>query len=467
VTALLKTVPASASQASWTCNLEAEQAVLGGLFLDNAALDNVADLIGHEDFYTLEHREIFRTIVELVRNMKPADTVTVFDRMRLKDPDRFGDEHLKYLVSLAVNTPSAANVRRYAEIVRERAIARALFSAGIEISNAVREPGARTIEDLVDQAQERVLAVDQQRARAGSVFQTLDHLLPEVVSFVDRQHERYVNKQQGDVIGVPTGFADLDRMTTGLHDGELIILAARPSMGKSSLALNIIEHAARKLEKWGLYFNLEMGNREQGLRTLGAASRVTVQRLATGRIYQEEWTRVSEAIPKMKGVRIAFNEHAGLTITELRALARRAMRELGPVCLIVVDYLQLMLAGETETNRANQLAEISRGLKLLAKEMHVPILALAQLNRELEKRGNKRPMMSDLRDSGALEQDADVILFIYRDEVYHADSPNKNIAEILIAKQRNGPVGKIELMFSAEHTRFENILPRSMREAVG
>jgi replicative DNA helicase len=186
VTAVLKTVPASATPASWTCNLEAEQAVLGGLFLDNAALDNVADLIGHEDFYTLEHREIFRTIVELIRNMKPADTVTVFDRMRLKDPDRFGDEHLKYLVSLAVNTPSAANVRRYAEIVRERAIARALFSAGIEISNAVREPGGSTIEDLVDQAQERVLAVDQQRSRAGSAFQTLDHLLPEVVSFVDR-----------------------------------------------------------------------------------------------------------------------------------------------------------------------------------------------------------------------------------------------------------------------------------------
>jgi len=462
VVAIVKAAPPAPG---WNYSSEAEQSVIGGLLLDNDALDNVADLLAPADFYTLEHREMFSAIVALIRDMKPADILTVYDRLRAKDPDQFSDKTAAYLGQLSVNTPSAANVRRYAEIVRERSIARALFAAGIEISDSVRNSGTRPVEELVDQAQERVMAIDEQRARGRQAFQTLDHLLPQVVQFVDRQHERYQSMGENGVSGVSTGFIDLDRMTNGLQAGELLILAARPSMGKSSLALNIAEHAARSTQQWALYFNLEMGNREQGLRTLGAAARITVQRLASGRIYDDEWPRVSQALPKMKGVKLAFNEHAGLTIMELRALARRAQRELGPVCLIIVDYLQLMLAGETETNRANQLAEISRGLKLLAKEMQVPVMALAQLNRELEKRGNKRPMMSDLRDSGALEQDADVILFIYRDEVYHADSPNKGIADILIAKQRNGPVGKIELMFSAEHTRFENIVPRSLREA--
>lgn len=436
----------------WSHSLEAEQSVLGALLLDNTAFDRVADLIGERDFYTGEHRAIFRGITALIEAGKAADLVTVFERLSAENAQAYGGL-APYLGAMAQNVPSALNIRRYAELVRERSLLRRLFTASRETCEAVANFAGREAGTLLDEAEARILAISHQRLDRAE-FQPVEQALSQAFEFIDHQYHR---ADPNAPTGVPTGFVDLDSMTSGLHPGQLVILAARPAMGKSALALNITQHAARATGKRALFFTLEMGNREQALRLLAAEAHVNVQRLVTGRLYDREWSDISDAMSRLQGLPISLNEKAGMTVMELRAFARRAARE-NPagLSLVVVDYLQLMLAGDNEANRATQIAEISRGLKLLAKELQVPVVALSQLNRELEKRHNKRPVMSDLRDSGALEQDADVILFIYRDEVYNRDSEHKGTAEIIVAKQRNGPVGTVRLMFRADNTRFEN-----------
>lgn len=447
---------------AWAYSLPAEQSVLGGLLLSNEALDAVSDILSEADFYTLDHRAIFRAIVDLVGAGRPADLVTVAERMLALDPqalEKMGGSG--YLAGLAQNTPSASNVRRYAELVRERSLLRRLAGAATEIGDAVRQTRGRGARELVDHAEQLILQVGAQRTPGLADFKTMREVLGAAFQFIDTQYQRHQDSGDANwVPGLTTGYVDLDKQTGGLHPGQLIIVAGRPSMGKSTLALNMSEHAARASRKWVLFFTIEMGSREQGLRVLAANAKVNLQRMFSGRLYDQEWPRVSAATGALVDLQVAFNEQAALSVGELRALSRRGSRELGPICLIVVDYLQLMIAGENETNRANQLAEISRGLKLLAKELGVPVIALSQLSREVEKRVNKRPVMSDLRDSGALEQDADAIFFIYRDEVYHPNSTqDRGVAEVIIAKQRNGPVGTVRLSFRADHTRFQNYDP--------
>ncbi len=447
---------------SWNHSYEAEQSVLGGLLLDNNSLDQVVDLLSPDDFYVESHRLIFRAIVAELGNGHPADPLTVADNLQRSGKlEEVGGA--AYLGSITFNTPSAANIRRYAELVRDRSIARRLFGVARGICESVTATRGMDINQVLDSAQSQVLAVGDKAQAGQASFVCADKVMPEVLAFVDLQHERYASGSRDDVIGVPTGFVDLDRMTTGFHPGELIILAARPGMGKSALVLNMAEYAAVKLGQWAQVFTLEMRVREQGLRLLAAGAGVNVQRLVTGRVNDEEWPRVANASHKLADAKIAFNFTPGLTIKEMRALARRGGRELGKPCMIVLDYVQLMVAdAENESTRATQLAEISRGAKLLAQEMEVPVILLSQLNREVEKRGNKRPVMSDLRDSGALEQDADVIMFIYRDEVYNKNSPHAGTAEIIIAKQRNGPIGDLRLTFRADLTRFVNYASAGM-----
>jgi len=438
---------------SWAHSIEAEQSVLGGLLLDNSAYDNVGDLLTETDFYLDGHRRIFRAIRGMVEHSQAADVVTVAEYLQREDAAAF--EALggpAYLGTLAQNTPSALNVRRYAELVKERSTGRQLFHAANETAVAVRNRGGRDIRQLVDDAQERILAVGEAGAGAED-FRDLRSVMSEVFEFVDHQFRR-----EGDdvVTGVPTGFRDLDIQTTGMQEGELIILAARPGMGKSALSLNIAEHGARATGKPALLFNLEMSNRQTGLRLLAAKAGINVQRLVTGRLNDQEWSRATTAMAKLHDLPLLFNEDAGLTVGEMRTLARRAFRAHGGLSVIVLDYLQLMLSGESDSNRANELAGITRGLKLLAKELKVPVLALSQLSRKCEERGNKRPVMSDLRDSGAIEQDADIILFVYRDEYYNANTLDKGVAEIIVSKQRNGPIGTVRLHFRADMTRFED-----------
>jgi replicative DNA helicase len=436
---------------TWAFSLESEQALLGALLLDGQAFDRIADLITESDFYTGAHRMIFRHVSRLVEAARVVDMVTVGERCQAEDAQRFQEFGFGYLAQLAQNTPSAINVRRYAEVVRERSLMRQLHSTAMAVVEATMHSGGREISQLLDEAQTKIMAVGE--GRQSEAFLPLKKGLAQAFEFIDHQHNR---DDPNAPTGTPYGFIDLDQMTSGMHPGQLIVLAARPAMGKSAFALNVCENVARFTKRWALFFTIEMGLREQSLRMLAASSKVNVQRLAAGRVYDKEWPRITQAMEKLIDLPIAFNEQAALTINDLRAQSRRASRELGHPSVIVVDYLQLMLAGDTEQNRATQLAEVTRGLKLLAKELEVPVIALSQLNRDLEKRVNKRPVMSDLRDSGAIEQDADVVLAIYRDEVYHPNSAEKGVAEIIINKQRNGPVGDVKLTFLADYTRFVN-----------
>jgi replicative DNA helicase len=434
-------------------SIEAEQSVLGGLLLDNSAWDRIADRIGAEDFYRHDHRLIFQQIARLIDQSKPADTVTVFEA--LQGAGQAGDcGGLPYLNALAQNTPSAANIRRYAEIVRERAVLRNLASVGEEIAISAREPQGRDAKQILDEAEGKVFRIAEQGARDRAGFVRLERLLTRVV---ERIQELFERSGANDVTGVPTGFADLDSKTCGLQPGDLIIIAGRPSMGKTALALNIGEHVAIDLGMPVALFSMEMGAAQIALRMLGSVGRIDQQRLRTGRLNDEDWPRLSEAIERMHAAPLYIDETAALNALELRARARRLAREYKQLGLIVVDYLQLMSASAAGENRATEISEISRSLKALAKELKVPVVALSQLNRTVETRTDKRPVMSDLRESGAIEQDADVILFIYRDEVYNPDSSDKGIAEIIIGKQRNGPIGRVNLRFGGEFTRFDNL----------
>lgn len=433
-------------------SVEAEQSVLGGLLLENHAWDKIADLMGQKDFYRHDHRLIYVTISKLIEQGKPADVITVSESL-----DTLGElvniGGLAYLVALVQNTPSAANIRRYAEIVRERSILRKLVEIGTDISDSAYQPEGKSATELLDQAEKKVFDIAEAGARGQRGFVDLKSLLGTVVERID---ELFSRDNQSDVTGIPTGYTDLDQKTAGLQPGDLIIVAGRPSMGKTAFSINIGENVAINTGLPVAIFSMEMGGAQLVMRMLGSVGRLDQQRLRTGRLLDDDWPRLTYALGKLNEAPIFIDETPALNALELRARSRRLHRQCGKLGLIIIDYLQLMSSVTSGENRATEISEISRSLKALAKELQVPIIALSQLNRSLEQRPNKRPVMSDLRESGAIEQDADVILFIYRDEVYNADSQDKGSAEIIIGKQRNGPIGTTRLTFLAEHTRFEN-----------
>jgi replicative DNA helicase len=438
-------------------SVEAEQSVLGGLLLDNMAWDRAGDLLTDSDFYRYEHRLIYAAIGSLVSGSKPADVITVFEQLQSlgKAQDCGG---LAYLNALAQSVPSAANMRRYAEIVRERSILRKLIAASDDIATSAFNPQGRAVSTVLDEAESKIFQIGEEGSRQKQGFQGIDKL---VVALIDRVQELHDNGAE-EVTGVRTGFYDLDRMTAGLQKGDLIVLAARPSMGKTAFALNIAEHVAVQEGLPVLVFSMEMGASQLALRLVGSLGRINQQNLRTGRLDSGEWERLTDSVERLSRVQLHIDETAGLTSSELRARARRMARQFGTLGLIVVDYLQLMSgSGGNEENRATVLGEISRGLKALAKELQCPVIALSQLNRSVETRQDKRPMMSDLRESGAIEQDADIIMFIYRDDYYDKESKKLGVAEIIIAKQRNGPVGMVELTFLKPLTRFDNLAPGS------
>lgn len=434
-------------------SIEAEQSVLGGLLLDNLAWDRIADVIHEDDFYQANHRMIFAHIVKLIDQQRPADVVTVFEQLRStgRADDAGG---LAYLNALAQNTPSAANIRRYAEIVRDRAVLRRLVTVSDEIATTALNPQGKDTKQILDEAESKIFAIAEDGSRGAKGFDALPNLLAKVVERID---ELYHQDNPSEVTGVPCGFVDLDRMTAGMQPGDLIIVAGRPSMGKTSFALNIGEHVAIEQGLPVAVFSMEMGGTQLAMRMLGSVGRLDQHRVRTGRLNDDDWTRLTAAVHKMHEAPLHIDETPALNSLELRARARRLARTYGgKLGLIIVDYLQLMSSASQGENRATEISEISRGLKALAKELNCPLIALSQLNRTVEQRNDKRPVMSDLRESGAIEQDADVILFIYRDEVYNRDSQEKGTAEIIIAKQRNGPIGTTRLTFLGEYTKFEN-----------
>ena len=433
-------------------SVEAEQSVLGGLLLDNTAWDRIADVVTAADFYRADHRLVFEHIGSLIEASRPADALTVAES--LERSGQLGDVggHA-YLGALAANTPSAANIRRYAEIVRERSIMRNLAAIGTEIADAAYSPAGRDAKALLDEAETKIFRIAEAGQKSRQGFVKIDPLLTETVERVDVLYNR---ENKDDVIGLATGFVDLDRMTSGLQEGELIIIAARPSMGKTALAMNFVEHAALDLKKAVAVFSMEMSGAQLAMRMIGSVGRFDQHELRTGTFKEEDWSHLVDAVGRLNDTQVFIDDTAGLNALEVRSRARRLHRQCGGLSLIVVDYLQLMSASGREENRATEIAEISRSLKALAKELKVPVVALSQLNRSVEARQDKRPMMSDLRESGAIEQDADLIVFIYRDEVYNPDSPSRGMAEIIVAKQRNGPTGKLTLTFLGKFTRFEN-----------
>ncbi|MDY0013855.1 MAG: replicative DNA helicase [Rhodocyclaceae bacterium] len=435
-------------------SLEAEQALIGGLMLDNSVWDRVADLASEGDFYRDDHRRIFRHIAKLVELGKPADVVTVFESLE-KNGEAEQAGGLAYLAEIANNTPSAANIRRYAEIVRERAILRKLVSVGDEIASSALSASGKDAKTLLDEAEAKVFEIAEAGARHGSGFVPIQPILGQVV---DRIQELYDRDSPAEVTGIPTGFVDLDEKTSGLQPTDMIIVAGRPGMGKTSFALNLAEHVAVECHLPVAVFSMEMPGTQLAMRFISSVGRLDQHRLRTGKLNDDEWQRLTYALGKLHEAPIYIDETPGLNPTDLRARARRLYRQCGKLGLIVIDYLQLMTTLKDSDNRAAELSEISRSVKSLAKELKVPIIALSQLNRSLEQRPNKRPVMSDLRESGAIEQDADIIMFIYRDEIYNPDSPDKGSAELIIGKHRNGPTGTVRMTFLGEFTRFENFV---------
>lgn len=432
-------------------SVEAEQSVLGGLMLDNNAWDKIADVVTEEDFYRRDHRLIFRAIEALFSRSQPSDVVTLSEW--LDKQNLLGEAGgLAYLGTLAKNTPSAANIKAYAEIVRERSVLRQLITVGNDISGSAYQTEGRSTEELLDQAERRVFEIAEQGARGKQGFTAIKDLL---VKAVDRIDELF--QQDNPITGIPTGWASFDEMTSGLQSGDLIIVAGRPSMGKTSFAMNVAENAAIKANQPTAVFSMEMPGEQLAMRMLSSLGRIDQHKVRTGKLEDDDWPRLTSAVGILADAPLFIDDTPALTPNELRARARRLHREHG-LGLIVIDYLQLMQVHGNRENRTNEISEISRSLKALAKELSVPVIALSQLNRSLEQRPNKRPIMSDLRESGAIEQDADVIAFIYRDEVYNEDSPDKGTAEIIIGKQRNGPIGTTRLTFLGQYTRFENYI---------
>ncbi len=432
-------------------SIQAEQSVLGGLMLDNQTWDSIADKVVETDFYRRSHQLIFRKIEELAEKQIPFDVITLSDSLKaIGELDNVGG--LAYLIMLAKDTPSAANIVAYANIVRDRSVLRQLIHIGTEISDSAFNTDGRDTSELLENAERQVFQIAEQRQKGQSGgFISIKSLLAKAVDKIETLFE-----QEGAITGASTGFTDFDALTSGLQPSDLIIVAGRPSMGKTTIAMNMAENVALKGDKPVAVFSMEMPGDSLAMRMMSSLGRIDQNKVRTGKLEDDDWPRLTSAINLLAGTQLFIDDSPALTPTEVRARARRLAREYGQLGLIVVDYLQLMQSPSSGDNRVQKISEISRGLKALAKELNVPVVALSQLNRNLEQRPNKRPVMSDLRDSGAIEQDADLIVFVYRDEVYNEDSPDKGIAEIIIGKQRNGPLGTVRLTFLGQYTRFEN-----------
>ena len=433
-------------------SIEAEQSLIGGLMLDALAWDKVADVIISDDFYRQDHRLAFSAIQRLIEAGSPCDVVTVSEHLDGRgELEKVGG--LEYLATLANETAGAANARAYAKILRERSTLRALISAGNEIAGSAFASDGRTAAEVLDDAEKMVFEIAEKGSRGKKGFKSLKDILPATVDRIDMLHQ-----SDGDITGISTGFTEFDKMTAGLQPGDLVIVAGRPSMGKTTLAVNIAENAAIGSKVPTAIFSMEMPAEQLAFRMISSLGRVDQTHLRTGNFPDEDWSRINTAVQLMSDAPVFIDDTPGLSPGEIRARARRLQREHG-LGLVVVDYLQLMQVPGNKENRATEISEISRGLKALAKEMSCPVIALSQLNRGVEQRTDKRPVMSDLRESGAIEQDADIIVFIYREEVYNQDTPRKGIADIAIAKQRNGPIGDFPLTFVGRYTKFENWVP--------
>lgn len=432
-------------------SMQAEQSVLGGLLLDNQTWDAIADKVIEKDFYARSHQLIFQKIESLAEKQVPFDVITLSDALKsVGELDNVGG--LSYLIMLAKDTPSAANIVAYANIVRDRSVLRQLIHIGTEITNSAFNTEGRETAELLEQAERHVFQIAEQRQKGQEGgFLPIKSLLAKAVEKIEVLYD-----QEGTLTGASTGFTDLDELTSGLQPADLIIVAGRPSMGKTTIAMNIAENVALKTDKPVAVFSMEMPSESLSMRMMSSLGRIDQSKVRTGKLDDDDWPRLTMAINLLASTNIFIDDSPALSTTEVRAKARRLAREYGQLGLIVVDYLQLMQSPSSGDNRVQQISDISRGLKALAKELNVPVIALSQLNRNLEQRPNKRPVMSDLRDSGAIEQDADLILFVYRDEVYNEDSPDKGLAEIIIGKQRNGPLGTARLSFIGKYTRFEN-----------
>ena len=430
-------------------SVEAEQAVLGGVLIDNDAWDRIAGILTSANFYRNDHRAVFDAVSGLCDDGQPCDAVTVAERL-----DRSGQLEssggLAYLAELAENTPSAANIVAYAEIVRERAVLRELIRISTEIAESAFRPQGRGALELLDDAERRIFEIADRGSAGRRDSVAIKNVLSEVMERIDE-----LSRQENPITGVPTGFNDLDQMTAGLQRGDLVIVAGRPSMGKTAFAMNIVEEAAIRGKLSVIVFSMEMPAEQLTMRMLSSLGRIDQQKVRTGQLGHDDWPRLTSQVAMLNDTNIFIVDDSALTPTELHSRCRRLKREHG-IDLVVIDYLQLMYVPGTRENRATEISEISRSLKALAKELMVPVVACSQLNRRLEDRQNKRPVMSDLRESGAIEQDADLILFIYRDEVYDEESKNKGKAEIIVGKQRNGPIGKVDLAFLGRYARFED-----------
>ncbi|MCM2971855.1 MULTISPECIES: replicative DNA helicase [Larsenimonas] len=436
-------------------SLEAEQSVLGGLMLDNSSWDTVSERLVADDFYRFEHRYIFNAIARLSDEGRPLDAVTLSEVLESRDQlSKVGG--LSYLAELARNTPSASNIRAYADIVRERATLRKLIQAANQIAEGAFYPQGKTSDDLVNEAERLVFQIAEDRPKFGGP-QGMSQLLTKAVDRIDQ-----LFSLKGSMTGISTGFRDLDDMTSGLQPSDLVIVAGRPSMGKTTFAMNLVEHAVVSGDKAVVVFSMEMPAEQLMLRMVSSLGRIDQTRVRTGQLEDEDWPRLTSAVNLLKDKQLFVDDTPALSPNEMRARVRRLAREAGDIGLVMIDYLQLMQVPGLSENRTAEISEISRSLKGLAKEFNCPVVALSQLNRSLEQRPNKRPVMSDLRESGAIEQDADVIAFVYRDEVYNKDNPdNKGLAELIIGKQRNGPIGTVHMAFIGKYTRFEDLAPGS------
>jgi replicative DNA helicase len=430
-------------------SLEAEQSVIGGLMLDNRAWDDIADIVNEQDFYRHDHALILRSINALAEDDQPYDVVTVSEWLGARgELDSIGG--LAYLSILANDTPTAVNIKAYANIVREYSILRSLIQVGNEISASAYNADGKPSKELVDEAERKVFLIAEQGAGNRQGFEAINELLGRAVKRVEEMY-----RSDTALTGIATGFNNFDDKTSGLQKSDLIIIAGRPSMGKTSFAMNLAENAAMHNENSVAVFSMEMPGEQLALRMMSSLGRIDSHNLRTGKLDDHDWPRLISSVNMLSKAKLFIDDTAALTPTELRARTRRLKREHG-LDLVIIDYIQLMQVGGSTENRATEISEISRSLKALAKELQVPIIALSQLNRSVEQRPDKRPIMSDLRESGSIEQDADVILFIYRDEVYNPESNDKGTAEIIIRKQRNGPVGTVRLSFLGQYTRFEN-----------
>lgn len=436
---------------------EAEQSVLGGLMLDNNAWDTVSSIVMEDQFYRHDHRLIYRCIEKLTNNMQPIDVVTISEELdRTANLEAAGG--LDYLVELARKTPSASNIQAYAEIVRDRALLRKMITVANEIADNAFMPEGRASEEILSEAEQKIFQIAEDRPDEGGPV-GVNPLLKKAVDKIDE-----LFNSDGAMTGVTTGFDDLDGATGGLQPSDLIIVAARPSMGKTTFSMNLVENALMAQEKPVLVFSLEMPADQLVTRMLSSLGRINQTRVRSGKLEEDDWPRLTTAVNMLRDKKLFIDDTAGISPTEMRNRARRIVREHGDIAMIMVDYLQLMQVKGITEGRTAEISEISRSLKALAKELECPVVALSQLNRALEQRPNKRPVNSDLRESGAIEQDADVIMFIYRDEVYNEDSPDKGIAEIIIGKQRNGPIGTTRLAFIGQFTKFENLAPMAYQE---